>query len=118
MNNLKGTKTTDNEKAHAERFFSFLTDSDLNGETLVINDAGHPISLGNTKLNLLTAAAGENKKWTDLYPHFEKVAEDESFSEIAFAYRKIVEVEKRQELRYNKLAENVEKSKVLLSSHP
>jgi len=105
-------ETADNEKEHAKRFFSFLIDSDLNGEAVVINDAGYPISLGNTKANLLAAAAGENEEWTDLYPHFAQVAEDEGFLQIAFTYRKIVEVEKRHEARYIKLAANVEDSSV------
>ena len=105
-------ETADNEKEHAKRFFNFLTDSDLNGEAVVINDAGYPISLGNTKVNLLAAAAGENEEWTDLYPHFAQVAEEEGFSQIAFTYRKISEVEKRHEARYNKLATNVEENKV------
>jgi len=105
-------ETADNEKEHAKRFFNFLTDSDLNGEAVVINDAGYPISLGTTKVNLLAAAAGENEEWTDLYPHFAQIAEDEGFSKIAFTYRKIAEVEKRHEARYNKLAANVEENKV------
>jgi rubrerythrin len=37
------TETAGNEKEHAERYFKFLTDSDLNGEPIVINDAGYPI---------------------------------------------------------------------------
>lgn len=105
-------ETADNEKEHAKRFFKFLADSDLNGEAVVINDAGYPVSLGDTKSNLLAAAAGENEEWTDLYPTFAQVAEDEGFSQIAITYRKIAEVEKRHEARYNKLAANVEASKV------
>lgn len=109
-------ETADNEKEHAERFFKFLADSDLNGEAVVINDAGYPVCLGTTKVNLLAAAAGENEEWTDLYPHFAQVAEDEGFSQIAFAYRKIAEVEKRHEARYIKLAANVEEKSVFAKS--
>ena len=77
------TETAGNEKEHAERFFKFLADSDLNGEAVVINEAGYPISLGNTKENLLAGAAGENEEWTTLYPHFADVAENEGFDHIA-----------------------------------
>jgi rubrerythrin len=105
-------ETADNEKEHAKRFFKFLADSDLNGEQVVINDAGYPVCLGTTKVNLLAAAAGENEEWTDLYPHFAQVAEDEGFSQIAFAYRKIAEVEKRHEARYKKLATNIQENTV------
>lgn len=102
------TETANNEKEHAKRFFKFLADSNLNGEAVVINDAGYPVFLGDTKGNLLAAAAGENEEWTTLYPHFANVAEDEGFSDIAFVYRNIAEVEKRHEARYRKLAKNIE----------
>jgi len=105
-------ETADNEKEHAKRFFDFLVDSDLAGEQVVINGAGYPVSLGTTKVNLLAGAAGENEEWTDLYPHFAQVAEDEGFSQIAYTYRKIAEVEKRHEARYKKLASNLEENKV------
>jgi len=110
------TETAGNEKEHAERFFKFLADSDLNGEAVVINEAGYPISLGNTKENLLAGAAGENEEWTTLYPHFADVAEDEGFVDIAYVYRRISEVEKRHEARYRKLAKNIEDSTVFIKN--
>ena len=108
------TETAGNEKEHAEMFFKFLADSDLNGEAVVINDAGYPVFLGDTKGNLLAAAAGENEEWTTLYPHFAEVAEQEGFIKIALVYRKISEVEKRHEERYKKLAQNIEDNKVFV----
>jgi len=110
------TETAGNEKEHAERFFKFLADSDLNGEAVVINEAGYPISLGNTKENLLAGAAGENEEWTTLYPHFADVAEDEGFVDIAYVYRRISEVEKRHEARYRKLAKNIEDGTVFIKN--
>lgn len=101
-------ETAGNEKEHAERFFKFLANSDLNGKAVVINDAGYPVFLGDTKGNLLAAAAGENEEWTTLYPHFADVAQEEGFLDIATVYRKISEVEKRHEARYRKLAKNIE----------
>ena len=102
------TETAGNEKEHAERFFRFLADSDLNGEAVVINDAGYPIFLGDTKSNLLAAAAGENEEWTVLYPHFADVAQEEGFPDVSYVYRKISEVEKRHEARYRKLIKNIQ----------
>ncbi len=110
------TETAGNEKEHAERFFKFLADSDLNGEAVVINDAGYPVFLGDTKGNLLAAAAGENEEWTTLYPHFADVAQEEGFSDIAVVYRKISEVEKRHEIRYRKLAKNIEDGTVFIKN--
>ena len=108
------TETANNEKEHAERFFKFLANNGLNGKAVVINDAGYPIFLGDTKGNLLAAATGENEEWTTLYPNFADVAQEEGFSEIAIIYRKIAEVEKRHEARYRKLAENIENKTVFI----
>lgn len=105
-------ETAENEKEHAKRFFKFLSNSNLNGEGIVINDAAYPVWLGNTKENLIHAAAGEKEEWTELYPNFADVAEKEGFSEIAFVYRKIADVEKRHEERYKRIADNIEKNKV------
>ena len=109
-------ETAGNEKEHAERFFKFLADSDLNGEAVVINEAGYPIFLGETKGNLLAGAAGENEEWTTLYPHFGDIAEAEGFTDIAYAYRRISEVEKRHEARYRKLARNIDDGTVFIKN--
>ncbi|MDI3482049.1 MAG: hypothetical protein PWQ97_1704 [Tepidanaerobacteraceae bacterium] len=100
------TETAENEKEHAKIFFKFLNES-LNGETVEIN-AGYPVALGDTKANLLAAANGEKEEWSELYPEFAKVAEEEGFSDIAEAFRKIAKVEKHHEARYRKLLKNIE----------
>ncbi|WP_058486658.1 rubrerythrin [Defluviitalea phaphyphila] len=106
------TETADNEKEHAKRFFKFLSaDPELNKTALEIT-ADYPIALGNTKENLLAAAAGENEEWDKLYPAFADVADKEGFTEIATVFRKIAEVEKRHETRYRKLAANMENGTV------
>ncbi len=100
------TETAGNEKEHAERFFKFLSAS-LNGEVVEIN-ATYPVGLSDTKANLLWAANGENEEWTELYPEFARVAQEEGFPDIAFVYRKIAEVEKHHEERYRQLLSRVE----------
>ncbi|NLK97878.1 rubrerythrin [Defluviitalea saccharophila] len=106
------TETADNEKEHAKRFFKFLSaDPELNGTALQIT-ADYPIALGNTLENLKSAAAGENEEWTDLYPAFANVADEEGFPEIAAVYRKIADAEKRHETRFGKLAANIENGTV------
>lgn len=99
------TETADNEKEHAKRFYKFLVES-LNGEMIDIN-ASYPVALGDTKANLLAAAQGENEEWTELYPHFADVADEEGFPLIATVWRKIAEVEKHHEARYKKLYNNL-----------
>jgi rubrerythrin len=103
-------ETAENEKEHAKRFFKFVVES-LNGETVEIN-ASYPVALGDTKANLLAAAKGENEECTDLYPAFAQIAEDEGFSAVAVAFRKIAEVEKRHEERYLELLKNLETDNV------
>ena len=104
------TETAANEKEHAERFFKFLSSS-LNGEVVEIN-ATYPVGLSDTKSNLLWAANGEKEEWSELYPAFAKVAEEEGFPDVAFVYRKIVEVEKHHDERYRQLLSRVENNTV------
>ena len=99
-------ETAENEKEHAKRFYKFLV-ACLNEEMVSIN-AAYPVAMGDTKLNLLAAAAGENEEWSELYPQFADVADAEGFPEIATVFRKISEVEKRHEARYRKLAANID----------
>lgn len=107
------TETADNEKEHAKRFYKFLL-AGFQGELpaeIVIN-ASYPVAQGTTLDNLKAAAGGENEEWTELYPAFANVAEEEGFPEIATAFRMIASAEKRHETRYNKLAYNIEKGMV------
>lgn len=101
-------ETAENEKEHAQRFFNFLE----RGEGLEIT-AAYPAGLvGTTADNLKAAAAGENEEWSELYPEFAKVAEEEGFKDVASAFRLIAKVEVEHEKRYLKLLENVEKDQV------
>ncbi|NSW89213.1 MAG: rubrerythrin family protein [Firmicutes bacterium] len=106
-------ETADNEKEHAKRFYKFLLEG-LKEElpaTVEIN-AAYPVAQGTTLDNLKAAASGENEEWSELYPAFAKVAEEEGFPEIANVFRMIASVEKRHETRYQKLADNIVNNKV------
>ncbi|GAB6151943.1 rubrerythrin family protein [Desulfosporosinus burensis] len=106
-------ETADNEKEHAKRFYKFLL-AGFEGE-LPANieiSAAFPVAQGTTLDNLLAAAGGENEEWSELYPAFAKVAEEEGFPEIAAAFTMIASAEKRHETRYNKLAENIKQDQV------
>ncbi|WP_077368300.1 rubrerythrin [Anaerosalibacter sp. Marseille-P3206] len=106
-------ETADNEKEHAKRFYKFLLEGfkDELPATIEIN-ATYPVAQGTTLENLKAAASGENEEWSDLYPEFAKVAEEEGFKEIAVAFKMIASAEKRHETRFNKLAANVENNSV------
>ena len=100
-------ETAMNEKEHAKRFFKFLEGGAV--EITAMYPAG---KIGTTLENLKAAAMGENEEWTELYPEFAKVAEEEGFKEIATAYKMIAKVEEAHEKRYTKLYENLESGKV------
>lgn len=96
-------ETALNEKEHAKRFFKFLE-----GGMLEITAAYPAGMIGETMENLKASADGENEEWTELYPEFAKVADEEGFKDVATAFRKIAEVEKAHEERYRKLYDNLE----------
>lgn len=106
-------ETADNEKEHAKRFYKLLLGG-LQGElpaAIEIN-ASYPVAQATTADNLKAAADGENEEWSELYPAFAKVAEEEGFPEAATAFKMIATVEKKHEERYRKLADNIENDKV------
>ena len=102
-------ETALNEKEHAKRFFKFLEGGGV--EITAMYPAG---KIGTTVENLKAAAEGENEEWTKLYPAFAETAEKEGFAEVATAWRKIAEVEKAHEERYQKLLANIEAEKVFI----
>lgn len=100
-------ETADNEKEHAKVFFKYLEDG--MAEITAMYPAGR---IGTTAENLLHAANGEKEEWNELYPHFEKVAREEGFEDVADSFKEIAEVEEQHEKRYRKLLENVKNGSV------
>jgi len=95
------------EQSHAKVFFKFLEGGPV--EITAIYPAG---VIGTTSENLKAAAEGENEEWTDLYPEFARIAEEEGFKKIATAYKLIAKIEAEHEARYRKLLANIEEGKV------
>ena len=91
-------KTAENEKEHAKLWFK-----ELNG-------------ISNTAENLLSAAAGENYEWTEMYDGFARTADAEGFPELAARFRLIAAIEKHHEARYRALLHNVETAEVFAKS--
>lgn len=100
-------ETAMQEQQHAKEFFKFME-----GGVVEIT-ASYPAGvIATTAENLKAAAEGENEEWTDLYPEFARIAEEEGFKKIATAYKLIAKVEAEHEKRYRKLLENLETGKV------
>jgi rubrerythrin len=100
-------ETAQNEMEHAKRFFKFLEGGPV--EITATYPAG---IIGTTLENLKAAAEGENEEWTDLYPEFARIADDEGYKEVTAAFRMISKVEKAHEERYNTLYINLDEGKV------
>lgn len=103
-------ETANHEQSHAKQFFKFLEGG------MVEITASYPAgSIGSTLENLKAAANGENEEWTQLYPEFAKVAEEEGFKKVASVFKLIAKVEEQHELKYRKLIQNLEEGKVFES---
>ena len=101
------TETAENEQQHAKTFFKHLEGGPV--EITATYPAG---KIGTTAENLLAAAEGEHEEWTDLYPAFADVAQEEGFKEVATSFRQVAKVEAWHETRYRKLLDNVEGGRV------
>jgi rubrerythrin len=100
-------ETAINEREHAKRFFDFLE-----GGPVEISAAYPAGKVGGTLENLKAAAEGENEEWTELYPQFADVAEEEGFKKIASVFKNIAKVEKAHEERYDKLYKDLEAGRI------
>lgn len=100
-------ETARQEETHAKQFFKFLEGGMV--EITAMYPAG---KIGTTAENLLAAAEGENEEWTDLYPEFAKIAEEEGFKKIATKFKAIAKVEAEHEKRYRKLLANIQNGEV------
>lgn len=100
-------ETADQEKEHAKRFFKFLE----GGEVEIV--AAFPAGvIGSTEENLAEAAAGEHYEYSEMYPGFADVAEQEGFPAIAAVFRAVSVAEKQHEKRYLDLRGNILDGKV------
>ena len=101
------------EKEHAKRLFKFLE-----GGSVEIT-ASYPAGvIGTTLDNLKAAAAGENEEYSDMYPSFADVADEEGFPAIAAVMRNIAVAEKHHEARFLAFAAAIEAGTVFKSDKP
>lgn len=105
-------ETAENEKEHAKLYYKHLV-ANLEGNFMQDIEASYPVALSDKTLNNLESAAmGEHEEWTNLYPAFAKIAEEEGFPQIAKTFRNIAMVEEKHDARYRKLWQNVKDSTV------
>ena len=100
-------ETAAQEQTHAKKFFRFLE-----GGILEITAAYPAGKIDTTGENLKAAAEGEHEEWSDLYPEFARIAEEEGFKQVATAFKAVSVAEKGHEERYRKLLDNLMGNKV------
>jgi rubrerythrin len=103
--------TAENEREHASWLFRLLGELGKKGGGMpseIRVEAPVPTTLGTTAENLRAAISGENYEWTQMYPEFARVAEEEGLPEVAKRLRAIAVAEKHHEERYSKLLREVE----------
>ena len=100
-------ETADQEKEHAKRLFKFLEGGDV--EICAAFPAG---VIGATEANLIASAAGERHEYTEMYPSFAKIAEEEGLNEVATVMRAIAVAEAFHEKRYLAFAKNIKEGRV------
>ncbi len=106
-------ETANQEKEHAKRLFKLLEGGD------VVIQASFPAGvIGTTMENLKSAAGGEHYEWTQMYPEFAQIADEEGFSNIAAIFRAIAVAERQHEKRYLALRENIENGRVFRRDKP
>ncbi len=106
-------ETAENEKEHAKRFFSFLEGG--MAEVTASFPAG---KTGTTAENLEAAAGGEKEEWTEAYPEFAKIADEEGFRDVAICFKMVARAEQAHEARFRKLLANVREERVFKKEQP
>ena len=95
------------EEEHGKLFFKQLEGGAV--EITAVYPAG---KIGTTAENLKSSAEGEHEEWTELYPAFAKIAEEEGFPKVATLFKLISKIEERHYNRYTKLLQNLNESRV------
>ena len=90
--------TAEGETGHAHGHLEYLEET---GDPAT----GKPI--GETKLNLEAAVAGETHEYTDMYPGMAKTARDEGFDEIADWFETLAKAERSHANRFTKALEEL-----------
>ena len=85
--------TADGETGHAHGHLDYLKQ---------IGDPATGLPIGETRLNLKAAIAGETHEYSDMYPGMAKTARDEGFDEIADWFETLAKAERSHANRFQK----------------
>jgi rubrerythrin len=85
--------TAEGETGHAFGHLEFLAE---------VGDPATGKPIGDTKMNLVAAVAGETYEYTEMYPGFARTAREEGFDEIAEWFETLARAEKSHAGRFQK----------------
>lgn len=100
-------ETAGHELEHATRFFKYLKQGDATEAIKVEWEFPTSGAYESTEDILRHAAAGEKYEYTEMYPKFAEIAEEEGFKEIAHQWRMIAKAESWHHKRYLALADQI-----------
>lgn len=107
--------TAENEREHAKwamRMINGLKDGKGQVPEEIIVNVDAPTTLGTTVENLKATIAGENHEYTQMYPEFADVAEEEGLNDVAKRLRAIGNVEEHHEGRFKEILKEIEASTI------
>ena len=91
-------ETAEGETGHAHGHLEYLEQ---------VGDPATGLPIGETKLNLKSAIAGETHEYSDMYPGMAKTARDEGFSEIADWFETLAKAERSHANRFQKALDSL-----------
>ncbi len=104
----------ENEREHAKWSMKMINGLKKAGEVPdeIIVKADAPTTFGTTVENLKASIAGEHYEYTEMYPQFADVAEEEGLKDIAKRLRAIGKVEEHHEERFKRILDQIESGTV------
>ena len=73
----------------------------------MVGDPATGLPIGDSKLNLKAAIAGETHEYTDMYPGMARTARDEGFKEVADWFETLAKAEKSHAGRFEKMLKTI-----------
>ena len=90
--------TAEGETGHAHGHLDYLKR---------VGDPATGLPIGDSKLNLKAAVAGETHEYTDMYPGMAKAARDEGFTDIADWFETLAKAEKSHAGKFQKMLDGL-----------
>jgi rubrerythrin len=91
-------ETAEGETGHAHGHLDYLKR---------VGDPATNLPIGDSKLNLKAAVAGETHEYTDMYPGMAKAARDEGFTDIADWFETLAKAEKSHAGKFQKMLDGI-----------